>query len=155
MSGFQSFSIRPATPADSEALYALGRRFLEGTRYGALFCATPESLARLVGVVFAFGDNATILLTVDSDDRPFGMLVAFVAPHPIDGLLYCDEVVWWVNPDARGMRAGPKLLAAAEEWARGKNCSMLKMVAPIGSTVGRFYERLGYRAVETAHVKVL
>lgn len=125
------------------------------TPYGQLFHVTREAAEGLIGLLFNFGDNAAILLAaVDGVD--VGMLAIVASPHPFNGQIYADEVVWWVDPTARGSSlAGPKLLRAAEDWARERNCYMVKMVAPVGSTVGAFYERLGYTAIETAYAKPL
>lgn len=149
-------TIRPATPEDMPDLVRMGKAFLEATRYGVLFRATPESLETLAGLIFAFGDNAVIFLAVSDAGDTFGMLAAFVSMNPINQRKYADEVVWWVDPTGRGQQsAGPRLLRAGEDWARERKCYMVKMVAPAGSKVGLFYERLGYEAVETAYVKVL
>lgn len=148
-------TIRDATTADVPALIRMARAFLEATPYGRMFKATPESLEALLAFLFQLGDRGAILLAVDDDGQPFGMLVIVAAETPFDGRLYADEIVWWVDPTGRGqLRAGPLLLRAAEEWARERKCYMVKMVAPIPSTVGGFYERLGYSAIETAYAKV-
>lgn len=149
-------TIRRGTPDDLPALVRMGRAFLEATRYGTLFRATGQSLEALAGLLFSFADNAAIFLAVDADDQPFGMIAAFASPNPINQRLYCDEVVWWVDPSGRGpLRAGPALLRSAEDWARERKCYLIKMVAPVGSTVGMFYERHGYEAIETSYAKVL
>lgn len=151
-----TFTIRAATPADTPALERMGLKFVDSVaKYGTLFRATSASMQALARLFFALEDKAIILLAVDGAGEPFGMLACIVAPQLIDGTIYADEMVWWVDPASRQRRAGPALLTAAEEWARGKNCSMLKMVAPIPSTVGRFYERLGYHAIETSYAKGL
>lgn len=148
-------TIRLATVDDLPAILKMAKAFLEATPYGRLFHTQPENLAVLATLVFNFGERAAILLAVD-ELGPFGMLVIIAAPHPINQQLYADELVWWVDPTYRGVRrAGPSLLRAAEDWARERNCYMVKMVAPIGSSVGRFYEKLGYSAIETAYAKVL
>lgn len=149
-------TIRPATPEDTPDLVRMGKAFLAATRYGTLFRATSESLEALASMLFNFGDQAVILLAVSDEDYVFGMLAAFVSLNPLNQRPYADEVVWWVDPTGRGQqRAGPALLRAAEDWARARKCYMVKMVAPISTDVGRFYERLGYEAVETAYAKVL
>lgn len=83
------------------------------------------------------------------------MLAIVVLPHPITGRLYADELAWWVEPRFRRGRIGPTMLKHAEAWARQKGATVLKMVAPAGTDVGRFYEATGYRAVETAYQKRL
>lgn len=148
------FSIRLATLSDIPELVAMGEKFISATPYGKLFRATGESLQALAQMLFNFGENAAILIAEDAVGI-FGMLAIVASPHPLTGQLYADEVVWWVEETGRARRAGPALLDAAEDWARSRKCYMVKMVAPIPSTVGRFYERKGYAAVETAYAKVL
>lgn len=148
--------IREATRADMPAIERMALAFLGSTAYGKLFHATPASLAVLASLLFNFGDRAAILLAED-DTEVFGMLAIVAAPHPVSGEIYGDEVVWWIDPSRRGfMAAGPALLRAGEEWARSRNCYMIKMVAPYhASGVSRFLERSGYTPIETAHAKVL
>lgn len=149
-----AYTIRLATLTDIPDLVAMGGRFIGATPYGTLFRATGESLQRLAQMIFQLGEQAAIFLAEDVAGV-FGMLVIVTALHPIGNVLYADEVVWWVDQSARSRRAGPALLDVAEDWARSRKCYMVKMVAPIPSTVGRFYERKGYAAVETAYAKVL
>jgi len=173
--------IRPATIADVDTLVVMSARFLELTPYGALFPPMPGHLEMLARLVLEHG---TALLAelhpVDcegfvphpceacpeglkcarcggpaSEHRVVGMLGLVVVPHPLTGAMYVEEVVWWVQPEARGGLVGPKLLQAAEEWVSTKNVTMVKMVAPAGSDVGTFLERRGYSAVETAFIKVM
>jgi len=97
---------------------------------------------------------------IANPDRPsgrelVGMLGIIVALHPVTGRPYADELAWWVNPAHRRGRVGPALLGRGEQWARQMGASMLKMVAPVDTDVGRYYRKHGYDAVETAYVKRL
>jgi GNAT superfamily N-acetyltransferase len=84
-----------------------------------------------------------------------GMLAVIVLPHFITGALCAEEVCWWVEPRYRRRGLGPQLLGVATDWAGQEGATMLKMVAPAGSDVGRFYETVGFTAVETAYQKRL
>jgi GNAT superfamily N-acetyltransferase len=84
-----------------------------------------------------------------------GGIAVVELPNLITGDLYAEEVAWWVEPNRRGLRLGPQLIAVAEEWATTRGLRSIKMVAPIPSQVGRYYERRGYVALETAYLKVL
>ena len=82
-----------------------------------------------------------------------GMLAIVAIPHPLTGRTYAEEIAWWVEPEHRGGLIGPKMLRHAEEWATRNGANVVKMVAPAGSDVGKFYEATGYQAVETAFIK--
>lgn len=166
-------TIRAATPADRFRLVEMASRFLLESDYGPIFAerSTPEKLGALVdkvleiGVIFvaerqfdidvATGTPATAdtIATMEAVEL-VGMLAIVILPHLFTGLPFGDEIAWWVEPEHRGNgRIAYKLLRSAEEWATRNGANMVKMSAPAGSTVGAFYERMGYRPVETAFIK--
>lgn len=170
-------NLRLATSDDKPRLIEMAARFLIESRYGADFDhkATPDKIADLIENVLVLGAIvvATAPLpepwTVDPCDacygvdsccgdcpccpRLVGMLAIVAIPHPMTGQIYAEEIAWWVEPDYRGGTLGPKMLRAAEDWATTNGANVIKMVAPAGSTVGSFYERIGYTPVETAFIK--
>lgn len=149
--------IRQATAADAPAILGLAHRFIESTLYVDLLQFNPDALGALTlqaletGVIF-LGEVDTGSLAGE-DWQPVGMIAGVVEVNPISGDRMVSELVWWVNPEHAKTSLGPKLLRSMEEWTRHNACLCLKMVAPAGSTVGRFYERLGYSPIETAYVK--
>lgn len=154
--------IREATLDDAPRLVEMATRFLLETRYGAMFDnrATPVTIGGLVEQVLRFGAIFVAEVTVpyadgSSETKLIGMLAIVVVPHPLTGLAYADEIAWWVEPEHRGGSIGPHILRSAETWARQKGANMVKLVAPAGSRVGTFYERVGYQAVETAFIKTI
>lgn len=144
-------TIREATEADVERVLEMSCLFLALTPYGRLVQPTYQSLLTLIGVVMANG----VILLADAHGHTVGMLAIANFPHPLTGEPYADEVAWWVDPEHRKGRAGFYLLRACEDWARQNGLSMIKMVAPFGTDIGKFYERLGYVPVETAYQKTL
>lgn len=142
----------------------MATRFLLESRYGAMFDnkATPVSIGELVVNVMSLG---VILVaevepggprwTQGADPSPaiVGMIAIVVLPHPLSGVNYAEEVAWWVEPEYRDGTLGPRMLRSAEEWATRNRANVVKMVAPAGSDVGRFLEKVGYQAVETAYIK--
>lgn len=164
-------TIRLATEDDKPRLIEMATRFLLESQYGELFdnAATPLSIGELVTNTLALG--AIFLAEIDprGEDLPrwherdtckicavklvVGMLAIVALPHPLTGVPIAEEIAWWVEPEHRNSTIGPKLLRSAEQWATTNGANVVKMVAPAGSTVGEFYERLGYRPVETAYIK--
>lgn len=156
-------TIRKATEGDIADVMRLARSFLATSGYGKLMPSVPaDQLLQLCRTVMALG--VIFLAELGEDDpawqqgagphfRIVGMIAVCDLEHPLTGQQYADEIAWFVEPAHRSGSIGPRLLAQVEVWAREKQLHMVKMVAPAGSDVGRFYERLGYRAVETAYQK--
>lgn len=145
--------IRSAGEADRPRVLEMARAFMTLTPYGALFTASEPHLSGLFTICMEMG-----VLVVAEDEASSGLigfLALAVLEHPLSGEHYVEEVAWWVEPAHRQGSVGLRLLSWAEEWTRGAGVGMIKMVAPAGSRVGATYERLGYRAVETAYLKRL
>lgn len=143
---------RHAAASDKSALVALGLRFLATVDTYKFLTPSREALERAVDLSLDYG----VVIVAELETRIVGMIGLLALPHPLTGEGYADEVAWWVDPEHRGaLRAGPLLLGLAEEWAQGEGLSMVKMVAPLPSRVGRFLERRGYWPIETAYVKRL
>jgi GNAT superfamily N-acetyltransferase len=143
--------IREATDDDTPRLIDMAQHFLLMTPYGRMLTPTTEQLAAFVETIRTMG----VIIVAERLARVEGMIGLVALPHPMDGTLYAEEIAWWVEPTYRGGSIGPRLLKAAELWARQKNARALKMVAPTGTTVGAFLTHHGYRAVETAYYKGL
>lgn len=157
--------IRTATPADKFRVVEMASRFLLESQYGEMFenRATPDKIGALVDQLLKVG---VIFVAELADDDPrwqqgagphpaiVGMLAIVVVPNLFTGFPVAEEIAWWVEPEHRGkLTIGPKLLRSAEDWATSHGANMVKMVAPAGSTVGVFYERMGYQPAETAFIK--
>lgn len=144
--------IRHATAEDKPAVLVMVDHFLQASAFGEILAGgdgggTLFDLALSLGVIFVAQNTTTGQLD--------GMLAVLALEHPILHRKYADELVWWVEPEARGRRTGIKLIDYMEGWARTEGLDMAKMVAPAGSNVGTFYRRRGYVAVETTFYKRL
>jgi GNAT superfamily N-acetyltransferase len=142
--------IRQATHDDQPGMVAMGLRFIATTGYAA-FPSTPEALGWILAVVLEHG----VAYVAEEAGRLVGMLAVVVAPHPLTGEPYADEVVWWVEPEYRSGSLGPRLLQTVENWTVTKGVTALRMVAPNETAVGKFYERRGYVPIETSYLKRL
>ena len=142
--------IRRATADDIERLMDMGERFVRETKYRSLVTLRPERLAESIANVLA--SPSGVVLVSGSDASLTGMIAMLVYDHPFSGERTAFELVWWVEPEARG--DGVRLLRAAEEWAREEGATKVQMVAP-NERVGALYERLGYEPVETSYQRSL
>lgn len=139
----------------------MASHFLAATTYGVVLKTTTERLGAYIDAAIWRPDLYLVLVAERGPrEHDAGAVCGFLAlvdvENPITGENYADEIVWWVEPGYRGaLKAGPALLDAAEAWATAKGLTLIKMVAPWGSRVGRFYLRHGYRPIEIAYAKTL
>lgn len=152
-------SIRRATPGDHHELVRLATHFASTVEpYRTLFDGIdiPAQCGLVIKLLFDLGERAAIFVAVDADDIPHAGIAICENMNVVTGELFADEITWWVEPEMRGgRRIGPQLMGAAELWATTRGLRSIKMVAPIPSTVGKFYERAGYQAIEVCYRKVL
>lgn len=166
--------IREATVDDKFRLVEMTTRFIVSTRYHEwLGGTTPDRIGALVdrvlehGVIFVAETDTPCMLEKDDGDgyvddndvciscaELVGMLALIVFEHPLTGRPTAEEAAWWVEPEHRHGSVGPRLMAHMEGWCVQKRLHMVKMVAPDGSSVGDFYKKRGYQAVETHWVRV-
>lgn len=142
--------IRRATADDTVRLIEMGQNFVEGTDYKVLISVKPERLADTIASVLGNPDG--VVLVSGSDATLTGMIAMLAYDHPFSGERTAFEIVWWVEPEARG--DGIRLLRAAEAWAREQGATAVQMVAP-NDRVGALYQRLGYAPVETSFQRSL
>ena len=95
---------------------------------------------------FVSSENACVIL------KDGGILIAYVAPSIIGPFLQSNEIVWWVSPDKRGNSL--KMIKMYEEWAKNKGAKMIGLTSlEKFKEVGKIYNRLGYKPIETVWVK--
>jgi putative acetyltransferase len=86
---------------------------------------------------------AEVVLVAEDDD---GRLAGFAQLEPGEGVVHAC----YVDPDLAGRGAGRALMAAIEDDARARGCTMLALDASLNAV--SFYETLGWRREsETRH----
>ncbi len=147
-----SITIRPAQPADLDALDAL---FIEGDAWHAahepdVFCV-PTGQARPREFLQNLLDDAdSAILLADRDGEILGLLMMFVRPaHDLPMLVprrigYIDTLI--VAERARRQGIGRHLLLAGEDWFHAHDCTDLQLnVWSFNTGAEALYRSLGYR----------
>jgi GNAT superfamily N-acetyltransferase len=155
--------LRHATAADRSAVVELALTFHHANDYSRLLSLDPERAIAAFDMALTHG----VVLVGERDNVPgpggpelVGFFALSALEHMLSGERYAEEAGWWVEPTYRSGTLGPRLLRAAEDWARTHDCAFLKLAAPfdpvndtVASHVGRFYQRQGYQPIETAFFK--
>jgi hypothetical protein len=142
--------IRRAEPGDKAAVLRMARDFHAASGTALPYSAATASM--LFDACLAGGDRLCLVLDVDG---AHGTLVAQAGPHHFSPVRIATEIIWWVDPDYRGIDA-MRFLPAYEAWARERGCQFASMVG-LGSdpAVGRLYELRRYVPAERHYLKTL
>lgn len=144
--------IRPATPADMDALIWLGAAFHAAAPWASRVAPfDPESFRQTAIHCHANGR----LLVADRDGEAVGMVGGAYAPvwfnhaHRV-----ASEVFLYVDPEHR-VGLGRGLMRRLEDACRADGMRALFASAPADGAVGDLFERMGFAPTERAYTKVL
>jgi L-amino acid N-acyltransferase YncA len=144
--------IRQATPADMPGILAMGESFYRTTHYAGLTEFCPETVARLASLLMSDG----VFLVAEDGQQLQGMVGLLVAPFMFNSSARAAyEVVYWVNPSARGGMTAVRLLSAIEPACLEAGCTAIQMVHMADSPpqAAALYTRLGYGHTESSWTK--
>ena len=133
--------VRPPLPGDAPALAALA---------GEL-CYPTSSEALLGRMAALHPTDAVLIVSTDADDIPTGWChveVRRTLVEPLSALI----LGLVVGEQHRAAGIGSELLAAAERWARARNCRRLVVATRITrERAHAFYAREGYEVAKTSY----
>lgn len=145
--------IRSATVDDFDDILDLSAEFWLQTQFSEPF----EREHTLAYVTMAHDHGLLCVAEINGD------IVGFCAgvKSPLMGssqAIAGTELAWYVTPNHRGGKTGVALLIFMEQLAASqgiKYWTMVYMESSMPETVGRMYEKLGYRKAEVCYTKVL
>ena len=143
-------STRHAVEADIPQIVAMGSRFID-SEYAGYLTFSPRTIADFAQRLIT---GAGVVFLAEAETRIVGMMAMTTYPHPFSGETIATEVVWWMEPEARGGSAALRLFAESEAWARSQGATKLQMIAP-SDHVAQFYERIGFERIEVHYQKAL
>jgi GNAT superfamily N-acetyltransferase len=127
-------AIRPATNADASAIAALS------TQLG--YPSTEEAIVVRMGVLEARGTTAVLVAAIA------GSVVGWIAVREdlsLESGAFAEIAGLVVDEASRGRRVGESLVAAAENWARERGQTRMRVRSNvIRERAHAFYRRLGY-----------
>lgn len=142
--------IRPATAADFPAVERMARDFDAAV---GLDLGGPWSSAQFRGLFDRLvGDRRGLALVLDRPEGA-GVLLAGAAPAPFRPALWADEIMFWIDPPARGRWAGA-MLDQYETWARDLGATLAGL-SSLDERAGRLFARRGYVPAERKYLRRL
>lgn len=103
------------------------------------------------------GDKSkAIILLYMKGEKPVGLLAGIKAEMTLNYDSLAHELIWWVNPEHRGGRAGIELFKAFEFWAKKVGCKKVQMSlveTADAPAVEKIYSKFGYTCTEKAFLK--
>jgi ribosomal protein S18 acetylase RimI-like enzyme len=131
-------SVRPATPADAEAIGRLLHDF--NTEYDEI-TPGPERLAERIRQLLADGDTLALL----AGEGPDALAVLRFRPSIWSHALECHLAELYVVPACRGRGLGRALMNAAIETARERGADHMDLGTSEDDVAARaLYESLGF-----------
>lgn len=144
--------------ADYVMVLEMSLMFFKESPYKDMICDE----AKMSDLIIDFITNTherTVILALDDDGEPIGLLAGTVTEHLFSREKAAFEVIWWVKPDKRGAKASLELFGAFEYWAKRMGCKYIQFGAvhqtPYADKVKRLYERKGYVQIESNYLKAI
>jgi GNAT superfamily N-acetyltransferase len=109
----------------------------------------------------AIEDRERFCFVVVTDDHNVarGVLLGTIQEQLFNRERTAFEIVWWVSPEHRNLRASVKLFEAFEYWAKKLNCKYIQTGAAQNTesttAVEKFYDKKKYKKVESNFIKAI
>lgn len=138
--------VRPLEAADIPDVVELARLMHAEAPHYRDYPFEPDRLNDWFNL-FLGNPDWLLILAVDEDHGPVGMLAVAALP-----MIFCyertvDDVAFFVHPDWRGSSAAVRMIRYLDAWAKGQGAKAIR----IGITTGtnneagaRFLERFGF-----------
>jgi GNAT superfamily N-acetyltransferase len=146
--------IRLANLEDTQALVELYLEFYKTTDYSRIYPADRETIEKLT--VWIITEGAMVVF--EEDGKILGSAGAWIGPATFNmHVRTATEVVYYLDPTARGHRVAPALLEALEERCNELGAISLQMVRLRTSPaeVDVLYQMNGYKPSESYFTKRL
>ncbi len=140
--------VRRLHPWEIEDVLPLAEAFHAEANVGSTFSA--EIFARTLA------RNDYVAIGAFVNHMLVGVMVGIFVQQTMTVAKMAQEIMWYILPEHRGNPDAAKMFDAFEDWAKVKGADVISMVSLAGNpTVAKFYERKGYKAVETHHLKFI
>ena len=138
-----------ATLEDFDEIKDMAMKFMSKTGYTEY--SDEETISQLISNILTGKQDEMIILLKPG----VGFIAGMSSPFVFGTHLIASEIAWWINEDKRGGGEGNELVEAFEYWAKHvAGCSMVTL-SGLDDSIGKFYEKKGYKLYERAYMKDL
>jgi GNAT superfamily N-acetyltransferase len=139
--GMERISIRVAQLSDADDIARLTTELGHNVPQSAVATRLPRILSR----------QDEQFLVADLDGRPVGCVHTAIAEYiEAEAFVVIGGLV--VDKNHRRKGIGRRLMAEAEEWARKRGCSVVRLwSSSVRAEAHRFYQALGYTNIKTQY----
>ena len=152
-----NLKIRFAKPEDAEDMKRLIKEFRQEGLDAYNLSFDNDSLDLLIDI-FCHSEICTVIVGL-IDGQIKGIIAGTIQPSSFDrNEKLAEEKIWFVSKDARGTKLGTQMLDFFEYCVKTKGAKkliMANMESINDGVMKRFYERRGYRELETHFIKNL
>lgn len=148
-------SLKIATWDDFFDIRDMLEKFSKNSPYKDIKLDVNKMESLIEGILNGDKNKAIILLYI-ANERPVGILVGMKTEMNLNYDSLAHELIWWVDPNHRGGRAGIELFKAFEFWAKKIGCKMVQMSlveTEDATKVQKIYTKFGYKPTERAFIK--
>ncbi len=155
-----NLALREAVPEDNRACYQLFVEALDESELPNSSAKYDLEVERYVNELIT-GENHLVLLLVDLEDRPVGILIGSIIDMPVFTYTFVSEIVWYIRPEGRSGRAPFRMLEALEWWGTAKGCVYCKVgilssyTRKMTKRLHKIYRKKGYYPLDTSYFKEL
>lgn len=115
-----------------------------------------QKMESIIEKILGGDKSEALILLYIVNERPVGLLVGMKTEMNLNYDKIAHELIWWVEPQYRGGRAGIELFKAFEFWAKKVGCKLVQMSlveTEDAPKVQKIYSKFGYKPTERAFLK--
>ncbi len=142
--------IRRAKGSDKSDVVRMSLQFAKEA--GTPVAVDPRHVSR---VALEFLASPRCLCLIIGDRRAQGIFVATIQTSMFSEAKFGQEVIFWIEPSARGGSGARLALLEYERWATEQGAQYISMINRAGSRAGVLYRRQGYHLSEEIMMKVI
>lgn len=148
--------VRLAEPRDIPILIKFIRKFVSSSPYKTMKFDSERLRVFFKNIIEGVNPTGIVLVAL-KDGNPIGCIVGAYAEPVFSSDKVSTELGWWIEPEYRKTKASLYVFDAYEDWARRVGCSYVQSayLPGISPSLDRFYQRRGYRQVESSFLKTL
>lgn len=144
--------IRAGQLSDVPEIVRMSAEFYPSTHYAEWTSMDEDTVADLATMLI----NDHVFMVAEDQGKLVGMVGLFIIPFMFNRYVkFAGEVVWWVDPKARGSHIAASLLSSIEQPCKEAGADRIQMVHMPNSPpqAAALYQKMGYVQSEISYTK--